>query len=81
MSAERLLGANPGECIAVEDSPAGVRAAKAAGMVCIAVLTDAVKRDDIKDADVKIDSLLDFTPELLRGFNEEDDVSVTGRRA
>ncbi len=81
MSAARLLGAKPGECIAVEDSPAGVRSAKAAGMLCIAVLTDAVKRDDIKDADVKINSLLDFTPELLRGFSEEDDVSVTGRRA
>jgi mannitol-1-/sugar-/sorbitol-6-/2-deoxyglucose-6-phosphatase len=81
MSAARLLGAKPGECIAVEDSPAGVRSAKAAGMVCIAVLTDAVKRDDIKDADLKIDSLLDFTPQLLRGFSEDDDVSVTGRRA
>ncbi|HWW09410.1 MAG TPA: hexitol phosphatase HxpB [Candidatus Acidoferrales bacterium] len=81
MSAARLLGAKPGECIAVEDSPAGVRSAKAAGMVCIAVLTDAVKRDDIKEADVKIDSLLDFTPALLRGFSEDNDVSVTGRRA
>ena len=81
MSAARLLGAKPGECIAVEDSPAGVRSAKAAGMVCIAVMTDAVSRDDIKDADVQLDSLLDFTPDLLRGLSEDDDVSVTGRRA
>ena len=81
MSAARLLGAKPGECIAVEDSPAGVRSAKAAGMVCIAVMTDAVSRDDIKDADVQLDSLLDFTPDLLRGLSHDDDVSVTGRRA
>jgi mannitol-1-/sugar-/sorbitol-6-/2-deoxyglucose-6-phosphatase len=81
MSAARLLGAKPGECIAVEDSPAGVRSAKAAGMVCIAVMTDAVSRDDIKDADVQLGSLLDFTPDLLRGLSQDDDVSVTGRRA
>jgi len=81
MSAARLLGAKPGECIAVEDSPAGVRSAKAAGMVCIAVVTDAVSRDGIAEADVRLESLLDFTPSLLRQLSEDDDVTVTGRRA
>ncbi len=31
------LGVKPGECVALEDSPRGVRSAKAAGMRCIAV--------------------------------------------
>ena len=36
LAAERL-GVPPAECVALEDSPRGVRAAKAAGMRCIAV--------------------------------------------
>jgi HAD superfamily hydrolase (TIGR01509 family) len=36
LAAERL-GLDPGECVAIEDSRNGVRAAKAAGMACIAV--------------------------------------------
>lgn len=35
----RELGVPPGECLVVEDSPAGVNAARAAGMWCIAVAT------------------------------------------
>lgn len=33
------LGVLPAECIVIEDSPAGVRAAKEAGMACLAVST------------------------------------------
>ena len=32
-----LLGADPGRCVVFEDSPAGVAAARAAGMRCVAV--------------------------------------------
>jgi HAD superfamily hydrolase (TIGR01509 family) len=32
-----LLGVEPGRCVVFEDSPAGVAAARAAGMVCVAV--------------------------------------------
>ncbi|GBD17286.1 Phosphorylated carbohydrates phosphatase [bacterium HR26] len=35
--AARRLGLEPGACIAVEDAPAGVSAARAAGMRCLAV--------------------------------------------
>jgi beta-phosphoglucomutase len=35
----RLLGVDPGEAAAVEDSEAGVAAAKAAGLFCVAVTT------------------------------------------
>jgi HAD superfamily hydrolase (TIGR01509 family) len=37
LAAARLLGADPAECVVVEDAPAGAAAAEAAGMRCIAV--------------------------------------------
>jgi HAD superfamily hydrolase (TIGR01509 family) len=37
LAAARLLGVDPAECVAVEDSQAGVDAAKAAGMTVLAV--------------------------------------------
>jgi len=35
LAAAELLGLAPGECVVIEDAPAGVRAAKAGGMACI----------------------------------------------
>jgi HAD superfamily hydrolase (TIGR01509 family) len=49
--AARELGVGPGECLAVEDSPAGVRAALAAGTEVVAVTTD-LTRQKFRDADL-----------------------------
>ena len=38
------LGVSPAECIVIEDSPSGVRAALAAGMRCIAVSTEFTRQ-------------------------------------
>jgi HAD superfamily hydrolase (TIGR01509 family) len=38
LSAARLLGVDPADCVAVEDSQAGIDAAKDAGMLVLAVL-------------------------------------------
>jgi beta-phosphoglucomutase len=38
IAAERL-NLNPGECLVVENAPLGIRSAKAAGMVCVALAT------------------------------------------
>jgi len=55
LAAERL-GISSGDCLAVEDSPAGVRAARAAGMAVIAV-TNTHPPDELAEADIVIDSL------------------------
>ena len=66
LTAARLLGVDPAESVAIEDSVAGVRSAKAAGMRVIAVpppnLFDESSYDE---ADLKLRSLEDLTPEML----------------
>lgn len=46
----------PHECLVVEDSPAGVEAARKAGMLCVAVRT-YFSDDALKDADIILDDL------------------------
>ena len=61
------LGADPAESVALEDSPNGVRAAKAAGMTCIAV-PNGVSRDlDVSHADLVVETLLDVDLGRIRG--------------
>lgn len=80
LTAAGRLGVDPQECLAVEDSPFGVVSAKRAGMICIAVRTDAVEASAIADADVLIDSLVEFTPDLLQRL-QSGDVEIPGYRA
>ncbi len=69
ISAAGLLGVKPEECLVFEDSPAGVLAAKAARMKCVAVPElHAANHSFVKTADVFLDSLEDFTPEILRSL-------------
>ncbi len=55
LAAEKL-GAEPKDCIVIEDSPFGVKAAKAAGMRCLAV-TNTHPKQDLEEADRVVDSL------------------------
>jgi HAD superfamily hydrolase (TIGR01509 family) len=62
------------EAVAFEDSPNGVRAAKAAGIFCVAVPNE-VTRDfalDEAGADLVLDSLADLPPDELLGRFSED---------
>jgi beta-phosphoglucomutase-like phosphatase (HAD superfamily) len=45
------LGVEPGECLAIEDSPAGIEAALAAGAQAVAVTTE-LTRQKFRDSDV-----------------------------
>ena len=55
------LGAAPSEAIAIEDSPNGVRAAKRAGMKCVAIPNSITERLDLTEADVVLSSLADVS--------------------
>ncbi|MGP3990153.1 HAD-IA family hydrolase [Streptomyces sp. 3N207] len=64
LAAAELLGAAPARCVVVEDAPAGVRAAHAAGMRCIGV---GRALDDV-------DALLSTRVEDLRSVHAECDL-------
>lgn len=55
------LGADPGDTLALEDSPHGIAAAKAAGLVCVAVPNAVTSRLDLTAADLVVGSLADHT--------------------
>lgn len=60
LRAAELLGVEPGHCLVLEDSPQGVRAARAAGMVCFAV-PDGIHADvDLSPAHRILNSLADI---------------------
>lgn len=54
--AAEKMGVSPENCIVIEDSNNGVRAAKKAGMKCVGINSDAEGRQDISTADIVINS-------------------------
>lgn len=60
----QILGADPAKTIAVEDSNTGLRAARAAGMICIGYASPENKQD-LSAADKVIPSYSLFTDELI----------------
>ncbi|MBA3450322.1 MAG: HAD-IA family hydrolase, partial [Chloroflexia bacterium] len=69
IEAARALGIEPWRCLAFEDSPNGVIAAKAARMTCIAVPDPALANDRrFGAADLILPSLSDFRLGMLEGF-------------
>jgi sugar-phosphatase len=50
VSAATALGVSPSDCIVIEDAPAGVRAARAAGMAVIALTTTHSRENLLADA-------------------------------
>ena len=67
LEAARRLGVAPTRCAAIEDSHAGIRSAKAAGMRVVAIPNPAYPPDpeSLAQADVTIRSLAELTPELI----------------
>lgn len=65
MAADRL-GLPPETCLVFEDSAAGVRSAKAAGMRCVALARPGRPPQDVRAADLILSDLADFpwTPPL-----------------
>ena len=66
LSAARELGVPPERCLAVEDSINGVRSAKEAGMVCVAVPVSGVT-DGFEGADLVLGSIEEFDDRVWAG--------------
>jgi beta-phosphoglucomutase len=64
ITAEKL-GLPPERCVVLEDAPAGVASAKAAGAVCVAV-TSSVDAKELQNADLVVDSLEEVSVAQMR---------------
>ena len=65
--AAKKLGVPPADCVVLEDAIAGVAAAKAGGMKCVAV-TNSLPREKLKAADLIVDSLEEVNIGVLKGL-------------
>ena len=64
-----LLGVPAAEAIAFEDSPNGIRAARAAGIFCVGIPNEVTRSLGLEEADLVVDSLADLPPaDLLARF-------------
>jgi beta-phosphoglucomutase len=69
IAAERL-GIAPPRCAVVEDAPAGISAANAAGMTSIGLASTGRTREVLSEADLTVNSLDELSPGLLRDLIE-----------
>lgn len=65
LEAARLLGVAPANCVAVEDSPTGVRAARAAGMAVLGFVNGHTRADSLRTAGATTFTAMEDLPELL----------------
>ena len=64
LTAAQALGINPADCVVIEDAVEGIKAAKAAGMRCIAI-TNSFPAEKLRDADLVVDSAEHINLEIL----------------
>ena len=65
LMAQQRLGVPAADCVVFEDSAAGVRAAKAAGMVCVGLARPGLPRQDLSPADLVVADLAAIDPASL----------------
>ncbi|MDH5200640.1 MAG: HAD family phosphatase [Candidatus Bathyarchaeota archaeon] len=65
LRAAALLGIEAAACIAIEDTPSGIQAARTAGMYAVQVRSASTAFSPIDGADLVLDSLEDFPLDLL----------------
>jgi beta-phosphoglucomutase-like phosphatase (HAD superfamily) len=61
----KRLGVAPNACVVIEDSERGVRAARAAGMRCVAVPCGATRHHDFTEATLVLAGLPDLLASSL----------------
>lgn len=65
LAAEKL-GVPPEKCLVVEDAPAGIEAAKRAGMCCVGLTSTGRTAEQLHQADFVVDSLFKISPDTIR---------------
>jgi HAD superfamily hydrolase (TIGR01509 family) len=63
-----LLGVHPNTCIVIEDSIPGLQAAKAAGMLSVALVGTRKHAELVGEADHVVEHLDHITPQLLKAY-------------
>jgi len=71
LTAAKLLGLQPEDCLVIEDSRNGVLAAKAAGMRCIGFQNKNSGRQDLSKADLIVTSFKNLTIEDIKNLLNE----------
>jgi beta-phosphoglucomutase len=66
--ASERMGLPPTSCAVIEDSPAGLEAARRAGCVAIALTGTATRETLAPTADLVVESLRELTPARIRGL-------------
>jgi beta-phosphoglucomutase len=69
LAAERL-GVEPSRSAVVEDAPAGIAAARAAGMAAVGLASTGRTRAELGEADLVVDWLEELSPEKIRRLIE-----------
>jgi HAD superfamily hydrolase (TIGR01509 family) len=62
------VGVDPSRCVVFEDAPAGITAAKAAGMKCIAITSKGHTTERQRDADLIVPTVRDVTVAAVRAL-------------
>jgi HAD superfamily hydrolase (TIGR01509 family) len=76
LKALEQLNLSPEECLALEDSPNGIRAAKAAGLYVVCVPNELTAQLDLSQADERLNSLAEWRPDghLSQGAGSGNDI-------
>jgi len=64
----KKLGVEPEECVVIEDSINGVKSAKSAGMLCIAIPDKRLNQKEFQLADLVIDRLDKISVQLIKNL-------------
>jgi HAD superfamily hydrolase (TIGR01549 family) len=70
LEAAKDLGMQPKQCLVFEDAPAGVQAAKAAGMKCIAISSPYVDVQQLEQADMVVKSMKEVDMHTIQALLE-----------
>ena len=68
LEAAKKLGIIPENCVVIEDAPVGIEAAKRGNMKAIAILRDYNTKEELKKADLTINSFSELDYDKLSGF-------------